>query len=334
LFHRRIIVVSSNAFKLVMLPPQTDTTRRWAKRLAKSVPEVRVVVAEDADTAAREIVDAEAAFGWLGKELLPKARNLRWLQAPMAAPPAGYFYPELVAHRAVATNFREIYNDTIGAHILAFVLAFARGLHMFIPQQLRREWKKSPLETGDVVHLPEATALVVGVGGIGAEAARLLAAFGVTVLGTDARRTAAPDGMAELHPPEALDALLPRADFVILTVPHTPATEGFFDRARFQRMKKTAFFINIGRGMTTRLDDLVDALQAGEIAGAALDVFEQEPLPKEHPLWGLPNVLLTPHMAGHGPYLDDRRFEIIADNCRAFAAGRPLRNQVDKATWF
>jgi phosphoglycerate dehydrogenase-like enzyme len=327
-------VVSSNSFKFVMLPPQTDTTRAWAKRLAETVPEVRVVVAEDADTAAREIVDAEAAFGWLGKDLLPKARNLRWLQAPMAAPPAGYFYPELVAHRAVATNFREIYNDTIGAHILAFVLAFARGLHVFIPQQLRREWKKSPLETGDVVHLPEATALVVGVGGIGAEAARLLAAFGVTVLGTDARRTAAPAGMAELHPPEALDTLLPRADFVILTVPHTPATEGFFDRARFRRMKPSAFFINIGRGKTTRLDDLVAALQAGEIAGAALDVFEQEPLPREHPLWGLPNVLLTPHMAGHGPYLDDRRFEIIADNCRAFAEGRPLRNQVDKATWF
>jgi phosphoglycerate dehydrogenase-like enzyme len=327
-------VVSSNSFKFVMLPPQSDTTRGWAKRLAETVPQVRVVVAEDADTAAREIVDAEAAFGWLGKELLAKATNLRWLQAPMAAPPAGYFYPELVAHRAVATNFREIYNDTIGAHILAFVLAFARGLHKFIPQQFRREWKKSPLETGDVVHLPEATALVVGVGGIGAEAARLLAAFGVTVLGTDARRTAAPGGMAELHPPEALDELLPRADFVILTVPHTPATEGFFDRARFRRMKPSAFFINIGRGMTTKLDDLVAALQAGEIAGAALDVYEQEPLPTEHPLWGMPNVLLTPHMAGHGPYLDDRRFEIMADNCRAFAEGRPLRNQVDKASWF
>jgi phosphoglycerate dehydrogenase-like enzyme len=252
----------------------------------------------------------------------------------MAAPPAGYFYPELVAHRAVATNFREIYNDHIGAHILAFVLAFARGLHRFIPQQLRREWKKSPLETGDVVHLPEATALIVGVGGIGAEAARLLAAFGVTVLGTDARRTIAPGGMAELHPPQALDELLPRADFVILTVPHTPATEGFFNRARFQRMKPSAFFINIGRGMTTKLDDLVAALQAGEIAGAALDVYEQEPLPTEHLLWTSPNVLLTPHMAGHGPYLDDRRFEIMADNCRAFAEGRLLRNQVDKASWF
>jgi phosphoglycerate dehydrogenase-like enzyme len=99
------------------------------------------------------------------------------------------------------------------------------------------------------------------------------------VLGTDARRTTAPDGVAELHRPEALDELLPRSDFVILTVPHTPATEGFFDRARFQRMKPGGFFIKIGRGMTTKLDDLVTALEAGEIAGAALDVYEQEPPP-------------------------------------------------------
>jgi phosphoglycerate dehydrogenase-like enzyme len=327
-------VVSSNSFKFVMLPPQTDTTRGWARRLAEAVPEARVVVAEDAATAAREIVDAEAAFGALGKELLSKATKLRWLQAPFAAPPAGYYYPELVSHPVGVTNFREIYNDHIGAHILAFVLAFARGLHVFIPQQLRREWKKSPREAGDVMHLPETTALIVGLGGIGAEAARLLAAFGVTVLATDARRTTASEGVAELHPAEALDDLLPRADFVILTVPHTPATEGFFNRARFQRMKRSAFFINIGRGMTTKLDDLVAALEAKEIAGAALDVYEIEPLPASHPLWTTPNVLLTPHTAGHGPYLDDRRLGVLVDNAKRFAAGQPLRNVVDKARWF
>ena len=154
------------------------------------------------------------------------------------------------------------------------------------------------------------------------------------MIGTDARRDTPPPDVAEMHPPEALDALLPRADFVILTVPHTPATEGFMHRARFQRMKRSAFFINIGRGMTTRLDDLVAALRAGEIAGAALDVFEIEPLPQDHPLWTMPNVLLTPHMAGYGPYLNDRRFQIILDNCRAFAEGSKLRNVVDKSAWF
>jgi phosphoglycerate dehydrogenase-like enzyme len=323
----------TNSFKLVMLPPQSETTRGWARSLAEQVPEVRVVVAEDQATAVRELADAEAAFGWLTADLLPHARKVAWLQAPQAAPPAGYYYPELIAHKLTVTNFREIFNDHISAHILSFVLAFARGLNVYIPQQLRREWKK-PGDNQGVVHLPEATALIVGVGGIGAEAARLLSALGVTVLATDARRAEPPPGVAEMHRPDALDTLLPRADFVILTVPHTPATEGFFDRARFQRMKRSAFFINIGRGMTTRLDDLVAALNAGEIAGAALDVYEQEPLPADHPLWLTPNVLMTPHMAGYGPYLDDRRLEIIVDNCRAFSAGRALRNVVDKSSWF
>ena len=320
-------------FTFVMLPPQSDLTRDWGRRLAAALPDIRVVVAEDNTQAEPAIADAEAAYGVLPRDLLAKARRLRWLQSPQAAPPAGYYYPELVAHPVVITNMREIYSDHIGAHIMAFVLAFARGLHVYIPQQLRREWKK-PAEDEGVVHLPESTALIVGLGGIGAEAARLAAAFGMTVLATDARRTQPTEGVAELHPAEALDALLPRADFVILTVPHTPATEGFMHRARFRHMKPTAFFINIGRGMTTRLDDLVAALQAREIGGAGLDVFEQEPLPPDHPLWTMPNVLITPHMAGYGPYLNDRRFQILLDNCRAFAAGAPFRNRVDKANWF
>jgi phosphoglycerate dehydrogenase-like enzyme len=321
------------SFTFLMLPPQTALTREWGKRLSAMLPDAKIVLAEDHAEAASAIGRAEAAYGVLPIDLLQRADKLRWLQSPQAAPPAGYYYPELVAHPVVVTNMREIYSDHIGAHIMAFVLAFARGFHVYIPQQLRREWKK-PAEDEGVVHLPAATALIVGLGGIGAETARLAAAFGMTVIATDARRTEPTDGVAELHPAEALDSLLPRADFVILTVPHTPATEGFMDRQRFQRMKPTACFINIGRGMTTRLDDLVAALAAGEIGGAGLDVFEQEPLPADHPLWTMPNVLITPHMAGYGPHLNERRFQILLDNCRAFAAGTRLRNVVDKASWF
>jgi phosphoglycerate dehydrogenase-like enzyme len=323
----------TNEFTFLMLPPQTDLTRQWARRLSDSVPGMKLVLAEDPNAAAAAIVTADAAFGTLPADLLAKAGRLRWLQAPQAAPPAGYYYSELVSHPLTVTNFREIYNDHISAHILAFVLAFARGLHVYIPQQLRREWKK-PGEDKGVVPLPGATALIVGLGGIGAETARLLSAFGVRVLAVDARRTEKPEHVAELHPPQGLDRLLPQADFVVLTVPHTPATEGFFNTTKFRLMKRSAFFINIGRGMTTKLDDLVAALRDGEIAGAALDVYEQEPLPAEHPLWGMPNVLLTPHMAGYGPHLNERRLQIIQDNCRAFANGEPLRNVVDKANWF
>jgi len=320
-------------FTFLMLPPQTGITRGWGKRLAAELPNLRVIVAENEAAAEQAIGQAEAAFGVMPAPLLAKAGRLRWLQSPQAAPPAGYYHAALVAHPVVVTNMREIFNDHIGAHIMAFVLAFARDFQTYIPQQLRREWNPRRMDSG-VVHLPEATALIVGVGGIGAEAARLAAAFGMRVIATDARRTTPPDGVAELHRPEALDDLLGRADFVILTVPHTPATEGFMNRARFRRMKPSAFFINIGRGKTTRLDDLVAALRAGELAGAGLDVFETEPLPADHPLWTMPNVLITPHTAGFGPYLDARRFQIILDNCRAFEAAQPLRNVVDKANWF
>jgi phosphoglycerate dehydrogenase-like enzyme len=319
---------------MLMLPPQSEKTRAWATRLKEAVPALAVIVAESEADAARAIGDADAAFGTMPDALLGKAARLRWLQAPQAAPPAGYYTPALIAHPVVVTNFREIYNDLIGAHIMAFVLAFARGFHQYFPRQVRREWRPEGGEDSGVVHLPDATALIVGVGGIGSEAARLMAAFGMHVMGVDARRREAPPGVLKLDGPDALDALLPLADFVVLTVPHTPATEGFMHRARFRRMKRTAFFINIGRGRTTRLDDLVEALRAGEIAGAGLDVFEQEPLPADHPLWTMPGVLLTPHVAGHGPYLDERRFEIIVDNTRRFVAGQPLRNVVDKANWF
>ena len=317
----------------LMLPPQNETTREWARRLAEAAPELEIIAPETMEGAEQAIGHAEGAFGRIPPALLARADKLRWLQAPQIAPAAGYYYRELIEHPVVVTNMRGMFNDHIGAHVMAFVLAFARGLHVYLPQQLRRDWRKMPRDTG-IVHLPEATALIVGVGGIGTEVARLASAFGMHVIGVDERRTEMPPGVAELHRGAALDELLPRADFVILTVPHTPETEGFMNRARFQRMKKGAFFINIGRGMTTRLDDLVAALEAGEIAGAALDVFEQEPLPADHKLWTMPGVLITPHTAGYGPYLDERRYQILADNCRRFLAGGELQNLVDKSRWF
>ena len=321
------------AFTLVMLPPHNDVRRHWAARIGADETGVHVLQPETTEEAVRDIAEADAAFGTVAPEVLAAARRLRWLQAPNAAPPAGFYYPELVAHPVVVTNFREIFNDHIGAHIIAFVLAFARGLHYYLPQQMRRQYAPRPLDTG-ILHLPECTALILGVGGIGSEAARLCKAFGMHVIGIDGRRAELAEGLDELHRSERLDDELPRADFVIMTIPHTPATEGLMHRERLRRMKRSAFLINIGRGMTVRLNDLVAALHAGEIAGAALDVFEIEPLPTDHPLWSAPNVLITPHTAGYGPYLDDRRLDIILDNCRRFAAGKPLRNVVDKAAWF
>ena len=143
-----------------------------------------------------------------------------------------------------------------------------------------------------------------------------------------------PKGVASLHKPEELDGLLGQADFVILTVPHTPETEGFFNASKFAKMKRSGYFINIGRGKTTKLDDLNAALRSGQIAGAGLDVYEIEPLPADHPLWDAPNTLLTPHAADRGPHLDERRQQILIENCQRFARGETLRNLVDKKNWF
>jgi phosphoglycerate dehydrogenase-like enzyme len=319
--------------KFVFVPPQRDETRAWAAALAAQVPQLNVVTPDSEADAAAELRDAEAAFGTLSPEMLQQASSLKWLQAPAIAPPAGYFSPELISHPVQVTNFRGIFNEHIAAHILAFVLALARGLHYYIPRQLRHEYRPERLDSG-TVYLPESTALILGVGGIGAETAKYLAQLGVRVIGVDARREDTPEGVAELHRPDQLDSLLPQADFVILTIPHTPETEGLFDAARFARMKRSAFFINIGRGMTTKLDALNQALRDGTIAGAALDVYEIEPLPADHPLWDAPNILMTPHTAGFGPYLDDRRRDLLVENAKRFASGQPLVNVVNKALWF
>src|SRR6266540_3751217 len=155
---------------MVFLPPQTDKTREWAEAVAQAVPEATIVVAETEEEALREIPDTDAVFGGIPPQVLAKAQQLRWLQAPQIAPPAGFYYDELVQHPLVATNFRGIFHEHIAAHILAFVLALSRGFHYYFPRQFRREWKREPNDTG-VVYLPESTALIVGVGGIGGETA-------------------------------------------------------------------------------------------------------------------------------------------------------------------
>src|SRR5438067_9503882 len=164
---------------MVFLPPAGERTRELAAEVARAVPEARVVLAESEADAEREIVDAEAAWGTITPAVLGRAERLRWLQAPAAAPAAGYYHPELIAHPVTVTNLRGIFNDRIPAQIMAYLLAFARGFHVYSRQQARKEWR--PLTNADVIHLPEATALSVGGGGIGAETARLRAACGLRV---------------------------------------------------------------------------------------------------------------------------------------------------------
>ncbi|MCH2202260.1 MAG: D-2-hydroxyacid dehydrogenase [Fuerstiella sp.] len=319
--------------KLVITPPTDDLKRNWAERLQESLPEYRIVLAQNDDETQKDIGDADAVFGWVAPAILPLAKKLRWLHSPQIAPPADFYYRALMEHPVVVTNPRGTFNDHIAQHIMMYVLSLGRGLPDYMEAQRQRRWDPDARKSR-YLDLAASTVLIVGVGGIGQETAKVLAAVGTRVIGVDARWEYDVPSL-EKHQPEELDSLLPQADFVVVTVPHTPETEGMWNLPRFQRMKQSAFFINIGRGLTTKLDDLVSAIEDEQIAGCALDVFEQEPLPKDHKLWSLPNVILTPHVAAKdADNIPERQFEILLNNARNFATDRPLQNIVDKSIWY
>jgi phosphoglycerate dehydrogenase-like enzyme len=320
------------SFTLVMVPPHQEDTATWPDKLAEAVAGLRVLRPEAPDEVAEALREADAAYGALPEELLVHAEKLQWLQAPQAGPPPGFYHPKLIQHPVQVTNMRDTYTDHVATHTLALVLALARGIPGYVRAQERSQWAPD-WNPESVLSLAETTALIVGVGAIGAEVGRMLSAFRTRVVGIDAR-PAASDGFAEVLPVEELDDQLGRADLVIITVPHTPETEGMFNAERLSKLDSNAYLINIGRGPTLQLDALNDALEAGQLRGAALDVFETEPLPETHPLWQRPDVLITPHVAGAGPHSEERRFAVIAENAKRFASGQPLINVVDKQNWY
>ena len=318
------------SIRFVFLSPGSE---EMADRIRHEVPELEVVTCGSRQEALAALPTARGAFGTMDPELLKAAPQLQWLACPAAGPSPSFYFPELIASPVTVTNSRGIYNDHISNHIMAFVLIFSRCMQRYFPAQFRGEWLKGG-EGGDSVYLPEATALIIGVGGIGGATARHCSHFGMRVVGIDPRVPEAPEGVDELYRPPDLDQHLGRADFVIMTAPQTPGTQRLIDRERLGKMKKTAVFINIGRGSNVVLDDLSAALYGGTIGGAALDAFETEPLPPDHALWQAPNFLMTPHTAAAGPYLKERRFELLIENCRRLVQGRELVNVVDKENWF
>jgi phosphoglycerate dehydrogenase-like enzyme len=272
------------------------------------------------------------------------------VQAPTASL-EHYIFPELAAHPCVLTNMRGLFSDVIADQVLGYVVCFARNLHVYVLQAAAGLWAPVGGEEARVAfasgpgavnaidrahrHLAGATLGVVGLGSIGREVARRAAAFGMRVVAVDPQPAAGPPEVAELWPAEGLPQLLGQSEYVVIAAPHTPRTAGMFRREQFRRMRRDAYLINVGRGAIVALDDLVAALEAGEIAGAALDVFESEPLPPGHALWRMPGrVILTPHVAGYSPQIAGRHLGVLLDNVRRFVRGEPLRNVVDKQEWY
>jgi phosphoglycerate dehydrogenase-like enzyme len=332
--------------KLVIHPP-VDAAR--LARIREAAAGAQVVNAEDEARARAEAPDADAFLGKITPAVLAAARRLRWVQS-FTASLEHYVFPDLVKHPCVLTNMRGIFSDVIADHVFAYILAFARNLHRYLRLQAQARWAPvgdegmkhdysagagavSPTDRAHR-HLADCTLGVVGVGAIGAEVARRGRAFGMRVLGVDPARREAPEGVEALWPLDRLDDLLGASDFVVIAAPHTPETQGMFDRARLRKMKRSGILINIGRGAIVRLADLAAALEAREIAGAALDVFETEPLPPDHPLWKRDDVILTPHVAAASVRIAERHLETLLDNVRRFVRGEELRNVVDKAKWY
>ncbi len=330
--------------KLLLYP--TVAAERLQRIQAAAAP-MQVVQADDEPQAVALIAAADALFGYLTPAMLQAAARLRWVQAPTASMEK-FLYPELIKSPVIVTNMRGIFSDVIADHVFGYILCFAKNFHIYIRQQVRSYWHMLGREANELpgyagpgeVHpsdrcaitLADCTLVVVGLGGIGAEVARRGLAFGMRVLAVDPVAATAPDGVTLLRP-ERLEELLGQGDFVVIAAPHTPETFKLFNRQRIRQMKRTAYLINVGRGVIVDLADLTAALQAGEIAGAGLDVFEVEPLPADHPLWQMDNVIITPHCAAASPRVAERHLETLLDNLRRFVSGQPLRNIVDKQRW-
>jgi phosphoglycerate dehydrogenase-like enzyme len=314
--------------------PENSVDSGLLARVRSTAPELELVVATSENMCEREIVDADAFFGNITPEVLSAATHLRWIQSPNIGQER-YMFPALASHPATLTNTRGIFSDDIADHVMGFVLTFARGLHRYLRHQQQHVWAKEPGGyPTDVIHLPDATLGVFGLGGIGSAVAARAHAFGMRVLAVDARRTDRPLEVSELWPADRLGDLLAASDFVVICAPETPETRGLFDASIIGQMRATAYLINIGRGKIVKLDALVDALRKGRLAGAGLDVFDPEPLPGDHPLWDMPNVLITPHVAGAGPHSTERLQAILLENIRRFVDGAPLINVVDKDRWY
>ncbi len=332
--------------KLVIHPP-VEPARLLKIRAAAG--DMQVVNATDEAEAVRALPDAEAFFGKITPAMLAAAPKLRWVQSPTASL-EHYVFPELVNHPCVLTNMRGLFSDVIADQVFGYIICFARNFHRYIRQQIAGLWQpvggeqeRVSFVTGPGVinaidrahlHLADCTLGIVGLGAIGKEVARRGRAFHMRVLAIDPVQTQAPEGVVAVWKPERLPELLAQSDFVVIAAPHTPQTTKLFRREQFRRMKPSAYLINVGRGAIVDLAELVAALEAGEIAGAGLDVFETEPLPPDHALWKREDVIVTPHVAGYSPRIAERHLGVLLENIHRFRSGEPLQNVVDKAMWF
>jgi D-2-hydroxyacid dehydrogenase (NADP+) len=289
-------------------------------------PEVKIVAARTPKEVLQEIADADAVFGAMNPAVLQAGKKLKWVQIYSAGAET-YLFPDFVNSNITLTNCKIIQGPEIADHAMALLLSLTRSLAETIPKRTAEEWQTGhyhPLE------LTGKTAVIIGLGGIGTQIAQRARAFGMKIEAVDPKDIPITTTVEQIVTPDRLHELLPHADVVFMSAPHTKQTEGMMGAAEFGMMKKGSFFIAVSRGKTYDTNALMKALDEKRLAGAGLDVTNPEPLPKGHPLWKFDNVVITPHIAGQSDVVPGRRMALVKENIRRFLAGKPMLNVVDK----
>lgn len=310
---------------LVLIPTDTETRRR----LEEAAPGCRFTYASAQELPKAAVRRASIVLGNLPVPLLPQAQSLEWLQLNSAGADS-YVQPGVLPAGVRLTNATGAYGPAVAEHMLAMTLSLMKKLPLYRDNQRASLWR----DEGPVIGIPGSVFLIVGLGDIGSTYARSVSALGGRVLGIRRHLADKPDYVERLFSMEELDEALPLADVVALALPGNAQTAGLFSADRLNRMKPGAFLLNVGRGSAVDAEALCEALIAGRLAGAGLDVTDPEPLPADHRLWSLPNALITPHVSGwyHMKETGRRIAAICCRNLRHYLAGEELENQVDFAT--
>ena len=307
----------------ILEPAQADI-------LAQVAPGVEIVAVTSAEEALAAIEGADALLGYCNAGLLEAGTALRWIQVYSAGVERCVGLDVLQQRDFLVTNGQHMSSPALAETSIALMMALVRGLDLYYRNQMEGKWERDVGEPpGTFVEIAGRTMLVVGLGGIGTEVAKRGHGLGMRVLATRGSSREGPDFVEYVGLAHELHDLAPQVDVVINTVPLTDQTRGLFDREFFKLMKPTAMFISVGRGGSTVTDDLLAALENGEIAGAGLDVTDPEPLPEGHPLWTAPRVIITPHTAARGDKGMERLFMLVRENLRRYVEGEPLLSVVD-----
>ncbi len=307
------------------------------ERLRSDFPQIEFVHLPTYDNVEQHLRDAEVAIAWsLRPEQFSVATRLRWVHSPAAAVHQ-LLFPELVNSKVVLTNAREVHGPVVAEHVIAQIFALAKKIPQAVRMQEKHVWGQESMWTirPRTREVAGATVALIGLGSIGREVAKRASALGMRVIAVrEHPEKGAPDGVERVFTTAHLDEVLSQADYVVLAAPITAATKGMMGAARIAKLKPEACLINVSRGPLVDEMALARAIREKKIGGAALDVFGEEPLPPESPLWDLENVLITPHSAAITEKLWERHYLLIRENLRRYMAGEPLLAVVNKTTGY